>query len=177
MSERYPAPKPAEIGAFEPSDPSQSRSGHAGAKVTVACKLPHGLVLRIFEMVERYEPVMGGGSRLVKVAQATGESVVIHGNAVPFGIIPNYEIIAGFALTHNIDRDFWENWARVNAELPAVKKGLIFAYEDVNDARARAKEMAAAKSGLEPIDPGNLLADERVKAIGIRRGLSIERAT
>lgn len=39
------------------------------ASVTVGCKLPHGLTMRVFDMVETQEPVMGGGFRAVKVAQ------------------------------------------------------------------------------------------------------------
>lgn len=122
--------------------------------VTVACKLPNGLLLRLFDMKDQYEPAPGG-SRLIKLAveRVDAGRVRINGFAVPYGQTPQYEIPGGFALTHNVPKDFFEEWLSQNQQLPAVSKGLIFAAEKRDDAIAEANEKAELKSGLEPVDP------------------------
>lgn len=124
----------------------------AGAKVTVACKLPHGLVLRLFRMEEEAELVMGGGTRMRKVARPTGEQVVLHGNAVPFGTIPMHRIIGGYALTEGVDKDFFDAWLEQNKSAAYVRNGLVFAYEKAEATEGRARENASRLSGLEPLN-------------------------
>lgn len=97
--------------------------------VTVACKLPNGLQLEL-EGKER---------------------VVLRGTAVPFGAAP--VDVGGYALTQNVDADFWNEWLAKYKNYPPVKKGLVFAYAKPQDAQARALEMKDERSGLEPIDP------------------------
>lgn len=155
-----------------PDRAAGNKVSRSGGKVTVACKLPHGLQLRCFRMVETAEPVMGGGSRLVPVAQQVGEPITINGNAVAFGAIPNFRIVAGYALTEGIDKDFFDKWREQNAELPAVKNRLIFAYEKSDVTADAAKECVAQRSGLEP-----LLQDKDPRAPGrIKPGLKQEAA-
>jgi hypothetical protein len=146
--------------------------------VTVACKLPNGLILKLWQMVDTMEPVMGGGMREVKIARPhpDGRTVVLNGNRVAFGVQPGFEITHSFGLTHNVDRDFFEEWMRQNADLPLVRNKLIFAYEDPNKARDQARELAGIKTLMEPIDPDDLASDERVRAIGTR-AVRIEKAT
>ena len=55
--------------------------------VTVGCKMPGGLVLRLFQMNTEHEQVMGGGSREVKVARMKDKAVRINGCAVPAGTV------------------------------------------------------------------------------------------
>lgn len=97
--------------------------------VTVACKLPNGLLLEL------------QGEERVKLA----------GTAVPWGVAPRD--VGGYALTHNVDADFFARWLSVYKDYTPVKRGLIFAYPKSQDAQARALEMKNEKSGLEPIDP------------------------
>ena len=89
--------------------------------VTVACKLPNGLILRIFEETEDSEPVLGGGSRRVKKFIPHETSYKVHGNAKPFGQEVDWQIVAGYGLTPNIPRDFWETWETQNAASALVK--------------------------------------------------------
>lgn len=120
--------------------------------VTVACKLPHGLILQLHEMVETQEPVMGGGFRSFKIARAVGEQVRIRGNAIPFGKIPNYEIKSGFALTPNVNAQFFRRWMKDNQDHDVVKNNLIFAFEKTDSVVSKAKELKDELSGLEPLD-------------------------
>jgi hypothetical protein len=124
--------------------------------VTVACKLPAGLVLRVFDMVETQEPVMGGGYRAVKVARERPHRITLKGWSHAQNMAPNAPIIGGFALTPNVDKDFWDAWLTQNQELDAVRNGLIFAHEKPVNAEAEAKDKKTVKSGLERLDPAKL---------------------
>ena len=124
--------------------------------VTVACKLPHGLFLRLFKMVEYSEPVMGGGSKIVPRAEQIGGAVTIHGYAAPFGKPPVAQVVGGYALTPNVDADFFAEWLKQNADHDVVKNNLIFANEKPESVHGKAKGRESIRNGLEPIDPNKL---------------------
>lgn len=142
---------------------ADKRAGHAGAKVTVACKLPHGIILRGFLEREERELVMGGGVRETKVFRPTGERQVVHGSVLPFGAVPPYPIVGGYALTENVSKDLWDSWVAVNKDAEIVKRRLIFAYENPNKASDEARSNVKELSGFEPIDPDN--PGKRMKGI------------
>ncbi len=121
--------------------------------VSVACKLPNGLALRVFKMIPHSEPVMGGGTRETEIAVPLGETVVLKGYAAPFGMAPDAPVAGGYAITAGVDADFWATWIGQNAEHPAVKNGLIFAAERVDSVQKQAKEQTEIKCGLEALDP------------------------
>jgi hypothetical protein len=150
-----PNPAPVVARAPEPPPPEASRSG---AKVTVACKLPAGLVIRAHKLCRESEAVMGGGTRDYDVYRWSGEEkdeAHIFGNATPFGKAPKCLIIGGYALTPNVDKDIWDNWFEANRNGAMVKNGLIFAYEKPDHAQAEALNRENVLSGMEPIDPDN----------------------
>lgn len=121
----------------------------AGETVTVACKIPNGLHLRVFKMVDAQEPV-SGGTRTVKRAQQDGDTVFVRGPAVPFGqALQN--AIAGYALTSGIQAEFWAKWLEQNKDHDAVRNGLIFASTKGDEVRGWAKEGERVRSGLEPL--------------------------
>jgi hypothetical protein len=124
--------------------------------VTVACKIPNGLVMRLFEMVPGTEPVMGGGSREVKVSRQKGPTITLNGPSVRFGDIPPFSIVGGYALTPNVPADFFEEWKKQNSEQMFIKNNLIFAHGKTETASDRAREQNDVKSGLERIDPEKL---------------------
>lgn len=143
------------------SDISRIESGKK--TVTVAYKGPTGLILRLHRPITHNEPVVGGGSREVTVHVPTTDAPVhIRGNAAPHGRSLRYPVIGGaegdddrgkgFALTEGVDAAFFAKWLEQNAEHPAVKEGLIWAYDDQADIQAKARELEATISGLEPLD-------------------------
>ncbi|CCE07591.1 hypothetical protein BRAS3843_2290002 [Bradyrhizobium sp. STM 3843] len=145
--------------------------------VTVACKLPNGLLLRNFKMVDDNE-VTPTGYRAIKRAEQVGETVQIHGAAVPKGETREYMIIGGYALTPNVDKDFFDEWMRQNKDHPAIKGGLIFANTRESMVTGQAKEQKAVLSGLEPLNPERsvqngktVYADGRVAAIAGKVGI------
>jgi hypothetical protein len=119
--------------------------------ITVACKLPHGLVLQLCRMEERQEPVMGGGTRVQSVAARVGKRVTIKGYAHEINETPNAPIIGGYALTHNVDADFFEEWLKQNAEHDAVKNKLVFAHAKPDVVQSEARNAAKVRNGLEPM--------------------------
>jgi hypothetical protein len=121
----------------------------AGAKVVVACKLPHGIRIRPFKMMTERE-LTPMGSREIQVARPCGGEILVHGNAVQFGAIPTFKIVRGFALTEGVDRDTWVNWFDANQASDMVRNGLIFAEDTVERAVSRANESGKVLSGLEP---------------------------
>lgn len=124
-------------------------------KVTVACKLPSGLELRLFNMEDVAEPVFGGGTKQVKQARLKQGSPIIRifGNSVPFGQAPRCQIVGGFALTPNVDAAFMKEWLTKNKDLDAVKNGLVYAYASAASAVDVARERKELRSGFEPLVP------------------------
>lgn len=125
---------------------------------TVACKIPNGLILELYEMVEGTESAPAG-SRKVKKAVPTGPRVHIRGPALPVGVrLPKNApaIAGGYALTPGVDADFFAKWMEQHKDADVVKNNLIFAHEQPAHAQAKAEEQEAVESGMEPIDPENL---------------------
>jgi hypothetical protein len=96
--------------------------------VTVACKIPTGLVLQIFTMEDHDEPLFGGGVKTVKRAVKTSHPPVkINGPARYAGLDLPHDIKGGCGLTYGVDADFFAEWLRLNRDEPYVKYGLVFA--------------------------------------------------
>lgn len=123
--------------------------------VTVACKLPNGIILRVFDMVDTVE-VIPGGMRTIQRAQPKPEQVLVHGIAVPFGQAPKCRMAFGYALTENVNAEFAALWFKQNADSDMVRNKMIFAFEKASDIEAFAKEHQKVRSGLEPLDPENM---------------------
>lgn len=123
--------------------------------VTVACKLPNGLVLQCFDWIDVPQPGPGG-VRNVKEAVRVGPRYIVRGNRIPFGVMPDFRMTDannGYALTTNIPEDFWDKWLEQNKDADYVRNKLVFAHRRQVDVIAEAHENQKRKSGLEPIDP------------------------
>ena len=142
----YKEPGPA----TKVSDPAS-----VGEVVTVACKVPNGIILRLMRMVDMAEPVMGGGTRMVKQAQPTGAAFTVRGPAIPFGQIPSFQIIGGYALTEGIPGDFWDTWCEQNKDSDLLKNKMMFAHERHATVVGLAEDRKDIRSGLEPLNPNN----------------------
>lgn len=126
--------------------------------ITVACKLPHGLVLQLQREEKFQEPSLGGyrdAKRFVK----EGDPVTIKGWARPADQAPLVPIAGGFALTHGVDAEFWDKWLEQNAEHPSVKGGFIYASGKAADVEAHARLYEGERSGFEPHDPENVIPE------------------
>lgn len=123
----------------------------SGDTVAIACKLPHGLEMRIYDMQKGSEPVMGGGFRDTQVPVQVGESITIHGNATPFGQMPKCPIVGGYAITQGIPAEFAEKWFEQNETQDMVKNNLVLYADKVSKLEGAAAELADTKSGLQPL--------------------------
>jgi hypothetical protein len=121
--------------------------------VCVACKVPNGIFLQIWDMVDDDVPVMGGGVKTIKRAQSAGPKIFVRGPAAPKGVrLPN--IFGGYALTPNVPLEFWERWKDQHADSMLVKNNMVFAHEKPRTAADWAKEHRSQKSNMEPLTPG-----------------------
>jgi hypothetical protein len=128
----------------------------ATGTVVVCCKIPNGLILQCTRWETDHEPVMGGGSREVRIGRKYGPKHVVRGPKIPHGTIPLFTERAGYALTHGIPADFWEEWLKQHKDAPYVQRGLIFAHREVASVTAFCGDNEDVLSGLEPVDPDNL---------------------
>jgi hypothetical protein len=127
----------------------------SGEKVTVACKLPHGLILRVFNKTTRREAILGGGTREFEVFEPDPNIAIrIHGNVAPFGkAVPGLHEASGYALTHNVPKDIWDRWLEANADSDIVRQKLVFAAPTRDAAESMATDAKDVRSGLEPMNP------------------------
>ena len=128
------------------------------ATVVIGCKVPNGIILREFKMVEKTLRIHGMVTTEM-MSQETGKRFTVRGPALAFGQIPNIPIVGGYALTVGVPRDLARTWFDQNQEAEIVKNNLIFCEDTIERATSRAKELANTKSGLEPLDPNNLPAE------------------
>jgi hypothetical protein len=124
--------------------------------MTVACKIPNGLMLRVF-VDEKYSvPVMAGGVKEVTRSRPTSWSQKLNGPARKIGQDVAHQIMHGAGLTHGVDADLFALWLEQNKDSDVVRKGLVFGQPKANDTIQQALEHRAEKSGLEAVDPANL---------------------
>jgi hypothetical protein len=101
--------------------------------VTVACKLPNGLIAEF------------GGKR------------------VTFNGVNKAPIIGGFGKTEGVDKEWFDGWMaeRVKAGFQPVINGLIFADEKEREVIAQAKDKADKKTGFEKVPPKAELSSDK----------------
>jgi len=123
--------------------------------VTVACRLPHGLVLQLQRQTSRPEPVMGGGFRDVHVWEKVGQTVTLKGWSHPVDRAAPTDITNGYALTYGVDAEFMTAWMEQNADHPAVISGNIMVMTRTGDIKTKTQDHVGERVGFEPHDPKN----------------------
>lgn len=131
----------------------QKRAATPQGNVTVALKLPNGLIMRLYRQIKYVETGIGGTTRDSTRAEPIGKEFKLNGNRFPFGSIPAYEIVNGYALTPNVPAEFFQQWWEANKESDLVENNLIFADADPARVRAWCKEYRSTRSGFEPLNP------------------------
>ena len=128
--------------------------------VTVACKVPLGVVLYVCTEVKARERTPNGDKEVTEYRK--GDPIKIHGPGYPNGNTqelrkkgfrkePNVE--GGYALTSRVPKDFWDAWLKQNADTALVKSEMIFAYAEPESTRDAARDNEKRMSGLEPLNP------------------------
>jgi hypothetical protein len=137
----------------------------SSSTVSIASKLPFPLRLQLQKSLSRVEDAFGGGVREVETRIKYGQTIVIDGWARKVGEDTDKHIAGGFALTHGVDADFWNEWKKQNAGFAPLENGLIFAAGKESVIADKAKEMRSLKSGFEPADPANVPDEFKAKII------------
>jgi hypothetical protein len=141
--------------------PAPGRLPKSAATVTVACKLPMGLWMRVQEVYER-RVAAPGGFMVEQAARDIGEPILIKGTAHVPNRMPNTPLEEGYALTFGVPADIWARWYEQNRDSALVRNHMIFAHG--SDTAGQAREYRDMKSGLEPLhrDSSGELDDRRV---------------
>ncbi|GBR70992.1 hypothetical protein [Gluconobacter kanchanaburiensis] len=122
--------------------------------VTVLCRMPHGLRLRIApegdaerraKMSEEKRPDLSPVS-YVKEIEINGA------NRAP-DFHPKDNALLGRVGRTVVDKAFWEAWVKQNADSDLVKNQCVFAEMTEARANAKAAEFKTEKTGFEPLDP------------------------
>lgn len=132
-------------------DPKAQNLPKSAKRITVACKYPPGLILRIFRH-EKAQTTGPGGVREEMVPVMVGDPIAINGPAAETGKHSRHETAGGFALTHGVDAEVFGEWMRQNASSDMVRNGLIFSASDRNSARDRAEDHKDTRTNVEPLN-------------------------
>ena len=143
-----------------------------GATVTIACKLPCGILAEVWDMdpdKAMTVPDGIGGTKQIHPRlrySALSEKLLIKGHAaarrmekgddkgVPIEELPRLEQVAdGFGLTFGVNKDWADLWFEQNRDWPPVREGMIFMATNATSARDQAKDHKGIKTGMEPINP------------------------
>jgi hypothetical protein len=124
-----------EAAAAAAADDARAAAERTAATVTVACSLPHGLILQCYRMNSPPMP-----------PEAIGDAVTIAG--------ANAENAAhGYGYTERVDESFWRAWLAQNQHMAAVRRGLLFAADTPERARDQAREQSAIPTGFGGLNP------------------------
>ena len=150
-----------------------------GETVTVACKIPNGLVLRLFHPVKMTEPVLGGGVREFTMhVPVEGVSHTLVGPAAPFGERPKVPVVAGYAINAECPKEIVDEWFKQNKDSMLVKNNMVMAYPKRDSVVSAAKEHRTQMSGLEPLRPDDtVMRNGRKVSSDPRVPRGIEKAT
>lgn len=138
-------------GGGETKLTAPTQPARTGGTVTVACKVPNGMVLQLYDFEDVSEPIMGGGWRTVKKAKKVGNPVKVRGPALAVGAPVYKRIAGGYGLTEGVPAEFFAKWLEQNRDADYVLNKMIFAHS--SDTVGMAKEHRATRSGYEPLDP------------------------
>lgn len=120
--------------------------------VFVCCKIPNGVTIDVADItwteVDGIKVAVRDNIRAVKLNGSADRRRM--DNAGQIAEVSH--VVGDFGITI-VDADFWEKWLSENPNYAPVKAGMIFAMPKQNDARAKAKDMAGKRSGLEPMEP------------------------
>jgi hypothetical protein len=122
--------------------------------VTVACKLPTGLIATICEPAT----IMDAPQGKTAIAGAVKQEILFAGPGPQRRLESGGSVlgehplvVGGFGLTPNVPKAFWDEWVEQNKSYGPLKSGFIFALGG-DGARREALNRRDHKSGFEPID-------------------------
>jgi hypothetical protein len=149
--------------------------GRSNRTVTVACKMPHGLIIQMQAKKVEHEPVLGGGMRAVDRYRQVGQQFKVHGTLAKTGQRAPHVLddSGGYAITRGIPLDVWENFMHHNEESLFVTNGLIYGDEKDDKVLGWAREHASVMTNMEPLNVSLVAAADGSKRIADKRARSV----
>lgn len=141
--------------------------GAQAEMVIVGCRHPHGIILRLYDMVDSREAAGAGRYDVVKVARPRNQTFTLNGyvdRRLPVAV----DGIGMYGVTRDIPSDFFNEWMKQNADSPIVKNGIVFAATKQSDFDAIGREYKSETTGLEPLDkdkPGARFGLKKVERV------------
>jgi hypothetical protein len=131
----------------------QTKPATGTETVTVASKIPQGLILQLFKPREIEMTALGGSQKATQFFP-TGDEFTIAGAAHPQNEGPRCRTVGGFAITDGVPKSLWDAWMEQTGRyLPAVINKMIFAFPNSERATDAAKDHRTVLTGLERINP------------------------
>jgi hypothetical protein len=140
----------------------------ASATVTVACRLPHGIEMMLYDKQKRQEAAPGGMQEVVRYEpRRSVKPIKLNGFSHEQNKAPVHPVQGGFGLTFDVPKAFFDEWYDQHKEQDYIVNGLIFAQDGRRNFDAQLKDHLDQKSGLERIDPKDKkeMAKYKVKAV------------
>lgn len=141
-----------------PSAPSEKgRAAEVGEMVHVICRVPSGVILRLYdpeEIMTRRQAHQSGQPVTALLRPIAEVSLKGAREDARFDIRDN-RILGCHGVTR-VSRDFWEAWVLQNKESDLLRRNLIFADATRRRARDQASEWAQSPTGFEGLDPNKL---------------------
>jgi hypothetical protein len=159
-----------------------SENTYSNETVTICSKLPMQYILQLHAPVERVIQAHGGTVReTIHLPRNSTPSkptrFIIEGCSFAQNKGPHQQIQNGYAITHGIPKDFWDEWLSQYKEMDIVKNGFIFAHKESNSVTQHTKDMANEASGFERIDSSKkynsgskVMVNERSKEFMVEQG-------
>jgi hypothetical protein len=132
---------------------TQASRANSTRLIHVACKLPWGITLEIFE--DTPLQATPGVSPLAFKPPATKAKVTLRGaNSVrnDFTLRALSQEFYPYGVTQ-VPADFWDQWIARNRDLAFVRNGFVFALDRERELVAEAKQRESERTGLEPLKP------------------------
>jgi hypothetical protein len=165
-----------------------------GGTVTIACKLPNGVLAEVWDMDPEHAMTVSdgqGGKRTIYQRipySAESDKLLIKGNAaerrletaddrgVPRDGPPLESVVCGFGLTTGVDADWAALWFEQNKQWPPVARGMIFMAGTTASARDQARDHKGIVTKLEPINPLKPAPDIEPEKDEMRRAAGLTKA-
>jgi len=129
----------------------------AEATVTVLCRLPHGVRLRLAPQgeTERRVQMSANGTPDRSPTRIEREVIVNGANKAP-NYHPKDNVMLGRVGRTTVDKSFWDAWLAQHKDSDLVKNHCVFAEVSERNVESRVREFETEKTGFEPVDPAEL---------------------
>lgn len=133
----------------------ESTMESSGEVVSIACKIPMGMTLQVYQKITVPRLTEAKILRDVDEWSPFGKEYRVYGPSHPQDGGPHCLIVGDYAITPNIPKEHWDLWYSQHRGDAMVINRLIFANSS-SKVNGQAREQKELKSGMERKDPNKL---------------------